>query len=88
MKIDFDKVEDYAPQLERFKGFIPHPLELYIDVIKRDTLLKSQGLFDIVLNEEMEYRSAMKISEDKFLFVMKQLELWVNKNPQFKDILT
>lgn len=87
MLINNERIEQRKKELQHFKGFLPSPLDMFVNGIKREEFLKSEGIFEEVFKQEIEYRNTLKSSEDKVDFRLSEFVKWVENNPEFSDFL-
>lgn len=87
MKIDMGKISQRRDELKTHKGFLPNPLTLFVSATERAKFLKSQGIFEEVSKQQIDYRNQLKRSNNKLDFRFNEFVKWVRSNPQFSDFL-
>lgn len=87
MIINNERIEQRSKELQKFKGFLPNPLPMYVKGIEREKFLKSEGISEEVFKQEVEYRENLQSAEDAAEFMYSEFVKWVEANPEFSDFL-
>ena len=86
--LNFNKIHQRSDELEKFTDYIP--ILIYSNLKnpqKRWEYLRKQGLYEEGLKQKQHARNNLKKAEDKFEFQLNELINWVNKYPEFIDLI-
>ena len=88
LKFDYEKIKEKEEELTQFKGWLPFKLEVFIDLVKREDYLKSEGLYEEIEQANQDYMRLLRYSKEPEPILMEELVLeFIQNNPQFKGIV-
>lgn len=87
LELNRDKIKEMEDDLIKFEGFIPPLILFYINSLKRWNYLKKIGLYDEIREVHYYYRILLKENDTNGEMMNKLILDFIDKNPQFKDIV-
>jgi len=86
--LNFEKIQERSSELEKFTDYIP--ILIYSNLKNpqnRWEYLRKQGLYEEGLKQKQHARNSLKKAEDKFEYQINELIEWINKYPEFTDLI-
>ena len=87
LQFDYDNIKKKEKDLTQFKGWLPFRLEVFIDLVKREEYLKSEGLYDEIERANQDYMRLLRYHKEPQLFMEELIMEFIQDNPQFKGIV-
>ena len=87
IKLNEDKVMRRIDEIKNYKGFLPFQFDAYVSFTSRRDFLKSMGLWEKVNAKNFEVMENMRKVSNTGEYMDEVLLEWINKNPQFEDII-
>ena len=87
LKFNHEKIKEKEMELTQFKGWLPFRLEVFIDLVKRESYLKSAGLYDEIEKANQDYMRLLRYHKEPQLFMDELIIEFVENNPEFEGII-
>lgn len=87
LKFNQDKIQEKEKELTQFKGWLPFRLEVFIDMGKRDSYLKSEGLYEDIEQANQDYMRLLRYHKEPQIFMEELVREFVENNLEFEGII-